>query len=410
MKITKMLPCLPEPRPIATSGIGSLCALGMLVLAVMNSPLAASGGDQDKPVSASSGQVSVYSISNEESSAYDAAMGEQDAQKRAEKLYDYIQKFPQSPLIKRISNENYERIRKIEDEHTAYYYATQEPDPEKRAVKLIDFNKTYPQSKLGVYVRNTYMEMLESLHREKKNDLVVSIGEKWLAVYANDRNACAFVGDASMRLGKYQRCGECLEIVYGFMPSPKLARQIQVCYQKSDNRAKFIEWAEKLFTMPEFDSDYMLRQDCMMLFYNDNNLSKAARYAQLTLKSADMVQAPEPDTQEQLRKVHRACHHVIASSLMDQAKFTDAISEFEKALEAEKYAQGYYGIALCYDNDKQIDEAILYYAVAELMGGGEAPKAKVRLDTLYKAIHNDTLIGIDKVYSKAQKFIDGQKG
>jgi tetratricopeptide (TPR) repeat protein len=409
MKTTKLQPRLPGPRPITMSRIWSLFALGMLVLAGMNSPLAAAGGDQDKPGATSSGQVSVYSISNEESSAYDAAMSEQDAQKRAEKLYDFIQKFPQSPLIKRISNENYDRMKKIEDEHTAYYYATQETDPEKRAVKLIDFNKAYPQSTLAVPVRNTYMEMLESLHREKKNDLVASIGEKWLAVYANDRNACAFVGDASMQLGKYERCGECLEVVYGSMPSPKLARQIQVCYQKSDNRAKFIEWAEKLFAMPEFDSDYMLRQDCMMLLYNDNKLSKAAEYAQLTLKSADMVKAPGADTQEQLRKVRRASHHIIASSLMDQGKFTDAISEFEKALEAEKYAQGYYGIALCYDNSKKIDEAILYYAVTELMGGGEAPKAKVRLETLYKAIHNDTLIGIDKVYSKAQKFIDGQK-
>jgi tetratricopeptide (TPR) repeat protein len=213
-----------------------------------------------------------------------------------------------------------------------------------------------------------------------------------------------------MQLGKYQRCGECLEVVYASLPSSKLARQIDVCYQKANNRAKYIEWADKLFTMPEFDSDYMLRQDCMLLFYNDNKLSKAAEYAQLTLKAADLAKAPDAVTQEQLRKVRRASYHVIASSLMGQGKYSEAIPAFEKALQAERYPEGYFGIALCYDNAKKIEEALLYYAVAELMGGGDSSKAKTRLETLYKAIHNDTLIGIDKIYGRAQKVLDEQKG
>ena len=41
--------------------------------------------------------------------------------------------------------------------------------------------------------------------------------------------------------------------------------------------------------------------------------------------------------------------------------------------------------------------------MAELMGGDQSPKAKARLELLYKALHNDTLIGIDKVYRKAKE-------
>ena len=41
------------------------------------------------------------------------------------------------------------------------------------------------------------------------------------------------------------------------------------------------------------------------------------------------------------------------------------------------------------------------------MGGEEAPRAKSRLEVLYKALHNDTLIGIDKVYKKAKELLEG---
>ena len=42
--------------------------------------------------------------------------------------------------------------------------------------------------------------------------------------------------------------------------------------------------------MPEFADDYMLRFGYVMQFSKKNNLQKAAEYAQLTLKSADLAQ------------------------------------------------------------------------------------------------------------------------
>jgi hypothetical protein len=45
---------------------------------------------------------------------------------------------------------------------------------------------------------------------------------------------------------------------------------------------------------------------------------------------------------------------------------------------------------------------MLYYAMAELVDGESGSRAKARLETLYKILHNNTLIGIDKVYQKAK--------
>ncbi len=46
---------------------------------------------------------------------------------------------------------------------------------------------------------------------------------------------------------------------------------------------------------------------------------------------------------------------------------------------------------------------MLWYAKAELQGGEIAPKAKENLEQLYKALHNNTLIGIEKVYRRAKE-------
>ena len=83
----------------------------------------------------------------------------------------------------------------------------------------------------------------------------------------------------------------------------------------------------------------------------------------------------------------------------------EAVSTFKQAIGVERYAEGYYKIALVLDGQKKIEEAIPYYAAAELMGGEDAPKAKSRLEALYRALHNDTLVGIDKAYNKGKELL-----
>jgi tetratricopeptide (TPR) repeat protein len=143
----------------------------------------------------------------------------------------------------------------------------------------------------------------------------------------------------------------------------------------------------------------------MMEFYDEKNLPKASEYAQLTLKSADWAHPKDESSKEHLRKVRCTSHHIIVSELLERGNFSQAIAAFEAAIEAESYAGGYYGIGLCLDRKREIEDAFPYYAAAELMGGEEAQKAKERLEVLYKSLHNDTLVGIDKVYTKARELM-----
>jgi tetratricopeptide (TPR) repeat protein len=378
---------------------------GMLALAVALSVGIAAGSaraDEKKPSPAAPGQTQGAFIEEDELNAYRAAKMEPDPHKRATKLMEFLQKYPKSPLLEA---GDYEEMTGIEDEHNAYHTARQEPDYDKRSEMLIEFLQKYPASSLAGNVKYEYMKMLKESSQNKKYELLESLADRWLKSHPDDKETYALLAEATMNLKKYQKCSECLEEIYKMQPSPSLALEIHTTYQKTENLTKQIEWAEKLFKMPEFESDYMLRYGYVMKYFEGNNLSKAAEYSQLTLRSADLAGQKDTAMQPQLRKVRRACHHVIASNLMEKGNFAEAIASFKRALKAERYGQGYYRIGVCLENQKNVEEAILHYAVAETMGEEDAPKAKSRLEVLYKALHNDTLIGIDKVYKRAKELL-----
>ncbi|NLT68844.1 MAG: hypothetical protein GXX84_19820 [Acidobacteria bacterium] len=290
-----------------------------------------------------------------------------------------------------------------EEEYNAYEAATKEADLLKRGEMLLAFVEKYPESKLMPYINAEYNKLLHECSEVKKYDQLESLAESWLKLHPGDMNTLLYIAAATQNLGKLERCVECMEEIYLQKPDPGLARDIFNNYVKTSNLAKQIEWAEKMFKMPEFDADFGLRWDFVKRYMESGNYPKAAEYAQLTLKSAALVKQPDANTQETLRMVHRACHHVIGMDLMEKDKFEEAIRAFRQALRSERYDVGYFSIGQCLENQQKVEEAMVEYAKAELQGGELAPKAKERLELLYKALHNDTTIGIDKKYKQAKE-------
>ena len=345
-------------------------------------------------------QAETTYIPIEEENAYRAAKQEPDPGKRAEKLYAFAQKYPKSLLIRQA---DLNEIQPVAEEYGAYYAATHEPDLEKRGTMQINFLQKYPKSHFNEDLENEFMNVLKDCSQGNQYDLLISLAERWVKLRPEDRQAYAFIAEAAIGLQNFQKAGENLEIVYKLQPSSSLAREILYAYQKADNVDKQVEWGEKLFKMPEFDNDYMLRFGYVSQFVKRNDLKKAAEYARLTIKSAEAVKPKDEKEQERLQKMRRACHHVIASELFEEGNYAGAIAAFQEALKDERYAEGYFKIGQCLDEEKDVENATHYYAMAELMGGEDAQKAKARLEVLYKALHNDTLVGIEKVYKKAKE-------
>ena len=113
--------------------------------------------------------------------------------------------------------------------------------------------------------------------------------------------------------------------------------------------------------------------------------------------------------------VRKSCGQYSASATTSSASITSkkTIKAFENALKFESYQEGFYYIARCYWalSDKEPDLAELahdYFAAAELYGGdpGLTQKAKEYKEQLYKPLHNNSLIGIEKVMRRAQAILD----
>jgi tetratricopeptide (TPR) repeat protein len=288
------------------------------------------------------------------------------------------------------------------EQYDAWEKAKNEPDLQKSAALLIQFLEKYPKSELLKHAENSYSSLLVRCSDEKKFQDLEILAEQWLKLHPGDLQAIAYKATAAKELGHNEKWTQSLVEIYIIRPSGNLANEIAQAYTQTENKAKYLEWTEIALRSPEYETDFRTRLDLVQFYAGEKNLSKAVEYARAALKAADLVKDPSEETMEQLRKVRKACHHTIGILLLEQEKFDEAIKAFQQALSVEKSGESCYYIAYCLRMQKNIEEAMLWYARAEQQGGEYASKAKENLEQLYKAIHNNTLIGIEKIYRKAK--------
>ena len=288
------------------------------------------------------------------------------------------------------------------EQYEAWEKAKDEPDLQKSAAMLIQFLEKYPKSELLKYAENSYVSLLIKCSEEKKFQELEYLAEKWLALHPGDLQTIAYIASAAKELVHNEKYIQNLIEIYKIQPSGNLANEIAQAYSRNDNKAKYLEWTETALKSPEFETDFRTRLNLVQFYVEAKNPAKTLEYANAALKAADLVQNPGSETKLQLRKVRKACYDTIGKILLEQDKFNEAIKAFQQALSLEKSSESCYFIAYCLRMQKNVDDAMLWYARAEQHGGEYASKAKENLEQLYKALHNDTLIGIEKVYRKAQ--------
>ena len=297
-------------------------------------------------------------------------------------------------------------------EYDAVMAAINQPDLEKRGPMILDVMQKYPKSALMKNLEYGYTNLLKELSTAKNYKLLQTDAEKWKKLHPNDAVTVGYMAEAANNLQDYDKCAECLEELYKMQPQATLAKDVFDAFKKTNNLAKQIDWAEKLFKMPEFDADYMDRFYFVSKYAESKNYPKAAEYANLTLKSADQVKQPNAETQEALSKVRLVSYIVMATDSMEKDKYADALSSFMKAVKIKPSGELYYSAAQCQENLKQVDEAMVSYAKVEMVPCDKpetAAKAKARLELLYKANHGGNTTGIEKITRKAKEELSSDK-
>ena len=301
-----------------------------------------------------------------------------------------------------------------EEEYDAMDKGIKEPDAAKRVDLLLAFIDKYPKSKLMQNVNSYYQTTLFELDKSGNYAKLLPASEAWLKLHPDDLQAIVYVATASEKLGNDQKYLEYAQKIFVQKPDPRLAASIQATYKKVGNQAKYEEWTEKLFTYPDYAGDYGLRYVFVDKYDKEKNLPKAAEYAQLTLKSLDVAKKPDnksdADWRTETTAVRKACWMVTAMNYYEAKKWDNAISALENVSKTDpKFDQPYYYTGECLWHQNKIEEAIHFFAVAELCKGDMSAQAKDKVETLYKPLHNNTTIGIDKVYTKAKEDLDSRK-
>jgi len=300
-----------------------------------------------------------------------------------------------------------------EEEYDAYDKAVNEPDLAKRADALVDFMEKYPKSKLQPHIVAAYQNLSYELQNAQQWDKLLSLCERWLKYAPDDLRTIAYNAEAAAKLDNTAKYVEYAQKIYAVKPSGLLASEIAQAYKKSGDEAKYNEWIHKLFEYPEYAGDFKLRMDYVEKYAKEKNLGKAAEYAALALKSLAAAKKPEGTADAEWRKVttavKRVCNWTIAMNHYEDQQYPQAIKSLEEALKAEVFDGAFYYIGLSQWKMEQIEDATVSFAAAQLLKGEFESQAKEHLENLYKALHNNTLIGIDKVYKKAQARLDGVK-
>ncbi len=300
-----------------------------------------------------------------------------------------------------------------EEEYDAYDKSTNEPDLDKRATMLLAFMDKYPNSKLKPYVVTAYQTLMYEYQKTQKYSKLEPLAEKWLKYYPDDLQTIAYIAEAAQMQGEDKKFIEYALKIYAQKPTAKLAGYIEQAYEKTGDKEKYLEWTQKLLSMPEYDDNYALRMVFVKKYADEKNFAKAADYAQQALKALEKAKKPEGKTDADWHKeritIQRVCYYLMGMNQYEKDKYADAIKYLDLALKAERFDAAYYYIGLCQWKLDKVEEAIDSFAKAVILKGDVSSDAKGHLEKLYKALHNNTTIGIEKVYRRAEAELAAEK-
>ncbi len=322
----------------------------------------------------------------------------------------------QKPQAKPAQAAEQETQEYTEEEYDAYDKAVNEKDLDKRGTLLLAFMEKYPQSKLQQYIVTSSLTLMYELQKEKKYDKLESYAEQWLKIFPNDLQTIGYAADAARQLGHDQKFLDYGLKIYAAKPDGSLAFLIEETYKRMNNLAKQREWVEKTMAYPEYAGRFDLWMEFVDKYAKEKQFDKAAEFAELTLKALGSAKkpdaTPEATWRDAVGKTKRGCYYLIGVNYYDKDKFADAIQELQKSLAVDpKFDMAYYYIGLSQWRLGKVenDEAPLSFAKAYLLKGEFSEQAKEHLEKIYKAIHNNTTIGIDKIYKRAEAELAGEK-
>jgi tetratricopeptide (TPR) repeat protein len=281
---------------------------------------------------------------------------------------------------------------------------------------LIEFMQKNPDSKLVPYAESSYMRLLARCIEEKNYQELEPLAEKWNSFKPGNQNTIAMIATAARELKHNEKYLRAMEEMHKHTPQLDFAKEIAALHKEMQNDDKYSEWVETVVLKdPGEAADFRWHYELFHHYSKKSDSAKMMEYAQSALKAIDQLQNPSAEVAKILPDIRHELNHSIGVMYFTDKKFDDAMTYFLKAIRDKKYSNGYYWIGNCLWEQGLILNARMAFAKAQLLGESAqasaddksiAPKAKERMEQLYKAMQNNTLVGIDRRYKRAQEMSD----
>jgi len=299
--------------------------------------------------------------------------------------------------------------------YAAWEAADKEPDILKSGAMLIEFIQKNQGTTLAPYAEDSYMRLLNRCVEGKRYQELETLADQWNTFKPGNDIIVNMIAVAARELKHTEKYLWVLEEMHKKNPKMDYVEEIAGLYKELKNDDKYIEWTEIILKTPEGASDFLRHYDLFQLYSAKNDTAKTMEYAQSTLKAIEQVKNPPADMAKVIPDIRYSLNHMIGASHYSNKRYDDAITYLMRALRDKKYSNGYYLIANSLWEQKKILNARMAFAKAQLFGESAqasaedksiAPRAKDRMEQLHRALHNDTLVGIQNRYKQAQEMSD----
>jgi len=301
-----------------------------------------------------------------------------------------------------------------DEEYAAYEAATKEPDLTKRQQMLVKFMKDYPKSALKDYIHRAYTDMRQELWDKKQWALLVVTAEGYLAVFEpNDFASVAMIAESYRNLSNHAKFIEWGQKVYTNKPTADYAYAFAKAYEAMKDEAKYLEWGQKTMELlpPEganipIHIEFVTR--LMQIQAEKKLLTQAAVHAQKLLTLLEKAPKPQTSTDADWKtwvtKQSESALTLIGESQYEKDKWKETMATYQRLLKFNPKNQlAYYRIGICQYKLDDADAAIDTLAMAHVLEGTYSKSAYGYLENLYKAIHNNTTVGLNRVIDEARK-------
>jgi tetratricopeptide (TPR) repeat protein len=223
-----------------------------------------------------------------------------------------------------------------------------------------------------------------------KNQLTASQNSLSLALYT-----------VYVQSKNYPKAAEVLEKMYAKNPDKNLLFELAKIY-KLFNKDKYLEFGQKIIAEVPIEQSFATAFELVPEYIQKQDMKTAT---ELLTKVLNVYgdKAP-PNVQEAAWNASRAwAYNVLASVALSSKDYPKAVELFEKVVKFDpKQEAAYYYIGQSKWRMKEHEGAINAFAKCVVLGGANSAKAKQPMEDLYKALHNNTLDGLDKVLEKAK--------